>query len=488
MKINDYYCIYLLSLLRKWRFVYMFFLVLLSCVSVYAQQNRNISGKVMDEKGEMLPGVSIMLKGTSRGTMSDANGAFSISVSSDTSVLIFSFVGYESQEIPVKKNKQLRVIMTEDVRQLNEVVVMGYGSFSRKDVTGSVAKVDMDELSTIPVSSFSEALEGRVAGVQIQASDGQPGETPGILIRGNNSLTQDNSPLYVVDGFPMEDFDAASISNDDIESLNILKDASATAIYGARAANGVVVITTKKGRKSRPIISFSASLGWQEISKQMEMMSPYEFVRYNLELKPDITERRYLSGCNMTLDDYKNMKGINWQDEIQNDCPLLMTYNLSIRGGNDRTKYSVSGSTYNQNGVIDNSGYDRYTGHSPILTCPNATNDLFTTNTSDTGNKALTYPIGLITVDELMLGGLSDGYMNRLSYTYSSYSYWTMSPRHFSVSNTAAYGFNASSVGSADGNWVTSSNGVRAVINLKSDVQISGGIGTANDPFVVQTT
>lgn len=362
MKINDYYCIYLLSLLRKWRFVYMFFLVLLSCVSVYAQQNRNISGKVMDEKGEMLPGVSIMLKGTSRGTMSDANGAFSISVSSDTSVLIFSFVGYESQEIPVKKNKQLRVIMTEDVRQLNEVVVMGYGSFSRKDVTGSVAKVDMDELSTIPVSSFSEALEGRVAGVQIQASDGQPGETPGILIRGNNSLTQDNSPLYVVDGFPMEDFDAASISNDDIESLNILKDASATAIYGARAANGVVVITTKKGRKSRPIISFSASLGWQEISKQMEMMSPYEFVRYNLELKPDITERRYLSGCNMTLDDYKNMKGINWQDEIQNDCPLLMTYNLSIRGGNDRTKYSVSGSTYNQNGVIDNSGYDRYTG------------------------------------------------------------------------------------------------------------------------------
>ena len=234
-------------------------------------------------------------------------------------------------------------------------------------MTGSVAKVDMDELSTIPVSSFSEALEGRVAGVQIQASDGQPGETSGILIRGNNSLTQDNSPLYVVDGFPMEDFDAASISNDDIESLNILKDASATAIYGARAANGVVVITTKKGRKSRPIISFSASLGWQEISKQMEMMSPYEFVRYNLELKPDITERRYLSGCNMTLDDYKNMKGINWQDEIQNDCPLLMTYNLSIRGGNDRTKYSVSGSTYNQNGVIDNSGYDRYTSKDEFL-------------------------------------------------------------------------------------------------------------------------
>ena len=133
-------------------------------------------------------------------------------------------------------------------------------------------------------------------------------------------------------------------------------------------------------------------------------------------------------------------------------------------------------------------GYDRYTGHSPILTCPNATNDLFTTNTSDTGNKALTYPIGLITVDELMLGGLSDGYMNRLSYTYSSSSYWTMSPRDFSVTYAAATEFLAYSVGYAGSRWVTSSIGVRAVINLKSDVQISGGIGTANDPFVVQIT
>ena len=158
---------------------------------------------------------------------------------------------------------------------------------------------------------------------------------------------------------------------------------------------------------------------------------------------------------------------------------------------NDR---SLSTSVNNGDGVQTTgnhtyyAGYDRYTGHSPILTCPNATNDLFTTNTSDTGNKALTYPIGLITVDELMLGGLSDGYMNRLSYTYSSYSYWTMSPSSFNVTNTTAYEFNANSVGYASHRWVTIGYGVRAVINLKSDVQISGGIGTANDPFVVQIT
>ena len=154
---------------------------------------------------------------------------------------------------------------------------------------------------------------------------------------------------------------------------------------------------------------------------------------------------------------------------------------LSTRANNGDGVQTTGNHTYY-------AGYDRYTGHSPILTCPNATNDLFTTNTSDTGNKALTYPIGLITVDELMLGGLSDGYMNRLSYTYSSYSYWTMSPSHFHVTTTTAYEFLANSVGFAYGSWVPDGGGVRAVINLKSDVQISGGIGTANDPFVVQIT
>ena len=178
---------------------------------------------------------------------------------------------------------------------------------------------------------------------------------------------------------------------------------------------------------------------------------------------------------------YKQNIEDNGLSEYIADSGFCNDRSLSTRVNNGDGVQTTGNHTYY-------AGYDRYTGHSPILTCPNATNDLFTTNTSDTGNKALTYPIGLITVDELMLGGLSDGYMNRLSYTYSSYSYWTMSPRSFIVTTATAYGFFAYSVGYASDDWVTHSLGVRAVINLKSDVQISGGIGTANDPYQVQTT
>jgi TonB-linked SusC/RagA family outer membrane protein len=211
-----------------------------------------------------------------------------------------------------------------------------------------------------PVASFTEALAGRVAGVQVSSNDGQPGSLPNIVIRGANSLTQSNAPLYVIDGFPVEDPNSAAINPEEIESLNILKDASATAIYGSRAANGVIVIETKRGKSGKPAISLSTSYGYQEVPKLMEMMSPYEFIKYQYERRPDITAERYFTD-GKTLESYRNTPAINWQDEVLRKGPMSIS-NVAVRGGNEATKYAVSASVYDQKGVVLNTDYKRYQG------------------------------------------------------------------------------------------------------------------------------
>jgi len=319
-----------------------------------------VTGTVKDSMGKPLEGVTVKVKNRNISTISDKDGHYTIKVDDANATLSYSHVGYANKEKNVGASTSIDVLMVEIASTLNEVVVIGYGSVKKKDLTGAVSKVDMSDLQKAPVRSFDEALAGRVAGVQVSSADGQPGATVNIVIRGNNSITQDNSPLYVIDGFPIENPNNNIIDASEIESIEILKDASATAIYGARGANGVIIITTKKGKKGTPVISFEPYYGVQKNLKEIPLMGSYDFVKYQLELSPTNAAATYLVN-GRTLDSYKTIPAINWQDLMFRNGSIANAH-LAITGGNTKTKYSISGSAFGQNGIIINSGYDRYQG------------------------------------------------------------------------------------------------------------------------------
>ncbi len=320
-----------------------------------------ISGKVTDEKGETLPGVGIKVKNADVSTTTNVNGEFKINVPDEQSVLVFTFIGFKTQEITVGNKTTINVRLEPVASALDEVVVIGYGTVKKADLTGSVSEVNMKDIQKAPVSTFEQALAGRVAGVQVSSGDGQPGSDLNIVIRGGNSLTQQNSPLFVVDGFPIEGSVGSILSPNDIESLTILKDASATAIYGARGANGVVIIETKKGKEGKPSFQYEGSVGFNSVTKQLDLLNPFEFVRYQLEINRELAESVYLTTPGRTLDDYKNIEAIDWQDKMF-QTGLVQIHNASLTGGNKDTKYVITGSVFDQDGVVINSGYSRYQG------------------------------------------------------------------------------------------------------------------------------
>lgn len=320
---------------------------------------RTISGRIRNEKGEPLEGVSITEKGNSKGTTSDREGQFTLNVQSAKPILMFRSLGYQPLEM-LSPQSPVQVLMKAELSNLDEVVVVGYGTVNKADLTGAVASVDLKELSKAPVLNFTEALAGRSAGVQVTGTEGQPGQEPQIVIRGAGTLTQDASPLYVVDGYPVEDFSAASINTNDIENISILKDASATAIYGARAANGVIVIETKKGKVGKAVVNFNGNYGVQSLRKHMDVMESYEFVKYQQEFSPTVATNRYFQDGKV-LDDYKNIKSTNWQDHLFVDAPYQQN-NFSIRGANLDTRYAISGAVNDAAGIILNTGAKRYQG------------------------------------------------------------------------------------------------------------------------------
>lgn len=319
-----------------------------------------VLGKVTDENNQPLYGVTVKVKNSQTFAISDQQGAYKIAVQDQNTVLAFSMIGFEPQELTVGTRTRINVVLKAQNTGLNEVVVVGYGTVKRSDLTGSVAEVNMKDFNKASVKSFDEALAGRVAGVAVSGNDGQPGAVNNIVIRGYGSITQDNSPLYVVDGFPMEDGMNNSINPSDIESINILKDASSTAIYGARGANGVIIITTKKGRNGMPSVAFDTYYGVQNVTKKMDLLSPYEFVKYQLELNPTLAPQTYLAN-GKTLESYRDVKGINLQDYIYQTA-AIQNYSISVRGGNDKTKYAISGNIFDQEGIVINSGFQRYQG------------------------------------------------------------------------------------------------------------------------------
>jgi TonB-linked SusC/RagA family outer membrane protein len=308
--------------------------------------------------GITLVGASVREKGKNNATKANADGTFTIRVSNANSILSVSHVGYQAKEIDLKGRTKIDVALDPQALGMDSVVVIGYGTTTKKDLTGAVGQVGIADLQKAPVISFDQALAGRVAGVQVSSEDGQPGsEGFNIVIRGANSLTQSNAPLYVIDGFPTEYLQISAINPEDIKSINILKDASATAIYGARGANGVIVIETKRGSTGKPEVVYSGSFGFQQVGKTIPVMKPYEFVQYELERNPVASTDLYLNG--KTLEDYRHVEGTNWQDLLFRRSPMQM-HSISLRGGTNDTKYSISGSLYKQEGVIINTGQDRY--------------------------------------------------------------------------------------------------------------------------------
>ena len=348
-------------------------LILLSATSASKAQ-MNVTGTVYDDQGLPMPGVSVVVKNTTKVVLTDVKGRFAIQLQKNQQVLNFSFVGFETYESKIDKSSDLKIYLKVKETKIEDVIVIAYGTTTKKDLTGAVAKAPIIDMLKAPVSNFTDALSGRVSGVVVSSSDGQPGAPPKITIRGNNSVTQDNSPLYVIDGFPIEGPNIGSINPQDIESIEVLKDASATAIYGARGANGVIMITTKKGKTGPPVINFSTSIGYQESTKKMELMSPYDYLAYQRE-KDSLSNNFFVSNGVVSQgyytdslfyrywskDKYKTVNSADMQDLMYVKAPL-QNYSLSVSGGDGKTNYLISGNILNQDGILVNSGYQRYQG------------------------------------------------------------------------------------------------------------------------------
>lgn len=345
---------------------YLTLLALLMTLTSFAQQI-TVNGVVLDETDTPLIGATIQVKNTQKGVITDFDGKFSIKANSNAT-LVVSYIGYQNQEIKLKGQKNLNLKLIPDNAMLDEVVVVGYGSMKKSDLTGSVSSVAAKSIEGFKTGSVVEALGGQIAGVQITQSDGTPGSGFDIKIRGIGTVNGDSSPLFIVDGFEVSDIDY--LANSDIESIEVLKDASAAAIYGARAANGVVLVTTKSGKEGKPVISYNGSASYRDIAKKLDLLSPYEFVGLQMEINPTKYATSYYQEGNdkegnpytfQTIDDYLNEPGVDWQNEAFKPT-WSQNHDFSISGGTKETKYAASFSHFDENGIFTNSGYKKNAG------------------------------------------------------------------------------------------------------------------------------
>ena len=332
------------------------------------RQDVPVSGRVTQASGEGLPGVTVVVKGTTNGASTDADGNFALSVP-EGSTLVFSYVGYVRQEVPVTgTSTSFNVTLAEDNRALGEVVVVGYGTQSRQTLATSVASVGAKALERQTVAGFDQALQGQAAGVQVTAPSGAPGAGINIRVRGVNSVNLNNSPLYVIDGVPvLPTYDREiSIGNqkpnplnalnpNDIESIDVLKDAAAAAIYGLRASNGVVVITTKKGKVGKPQVSFSMYAGVQQLRKKLDLLNSSQFSQYYNDALTNAGRAPVFTPDQISNPQYNT----DWQDAVYRKA-AIQSYQLALSGGTDKTRYYLSGGYFKQDGIVRNSGFDRY--------------------------------------------------------------------------------------------------------------------------------
>ncbi len=357
-------------------------LLMVLCVGLPARaQNITVNGVVEDSAGEPMIGATVLVQGSKDGVATDFDGNFTIKCASNAK-LVVSYIGYKSQTVDVNGQTNIKVVLVEDAEVLEDVVVVGYGGTrARRDLTGSVGSVSGVKLAAVPVTSAAVALQGKVAGVQVTTVDGQPGADINIRVRGATSVTQANDPLYIVDGFQVDNIN--DIPPADIQSIDILKDASLTAIYGAKGGNGVVIVTTKSAQEGKTQVNFNAQGSISHISKKLDLMNAYDFVNYQWDYaaqrsKGEITEvmlYRYHFGNPHDMDLYRTAPSHDWQDEVMGGNPFSYSTNLSIGGGTDKTRYNISITQSDDRGIIMGSGVRRTNIHTKLQTkiLPNLT-------------------------------------------------------------------------------------------------------------------
>ncbi|RAV30214.1 SusC/RagA family TonB-linked outer membrane protein [Sinomicrobium soli] len=345
--------------------LYMVLLLLSVCCGFSAHaQVKTVTGTITDEVGAPLPGANVLEKGTRNGVTTDFDGRYSITVTPG-STLAISYMGYKTSEEVVGDRTEISIGLSPDFQQLDDVVVVGYGTVKKKDLTGSVASVKMDQLNEAPVANFDQALAGRVSGVQVESGSGEPGAGAKITIRGGNTVNGDNSPLYVLDGFIVENFNPGILNPSDIQSIDILKDASATAIYGARGANGVVLITTTQAKSGKTTVSYETRLDIKNVARKIDILSAYEFVKLSDELNPASTSLRFFVDDEGTVvgnaEDYRNSPTANWQDDAFRTAYSKL-HTVKIASGGETTKLDASVNSLTDEGTLLRSEYKKING------------------------------------------------------------------------------------------------------------------------------
>jgi TonB-linked SusC/RagA family outer membrane protein len=344
--------------------MFLLFLGLFYFVILSFAQDRQIKGKVVDESGNGIPNANVVIRGNKNGVQTDAQGNFAITVPSGRVVLEISSTGYTTQSMSADGDLSVPIPLVRSIGSLDEVVVVGYQTVKRKDLLGSVSSVGARQLKDNTMNSAAQALAGRLAGVQITGTEGSPNAEVIIRVRGGGSITQDNSPLYIIDGIQVENA-LNTIAPQNIESVDVLKDASATAIYGSRGANGVVIITTKGGKNARPTISYDGYIGIANIADKLGVLKPFDYVQYQYERNkplgaPDSTNYFLQYGTTWdTIQNYKNAPFIDWQEEMFGRNAISQTHNVSLNGGNAITQYNLTLTSNTEDGLMLASKFDR---------------------------------------------------------------------------------------------------------------------------------
>ena len=314
---------------------------------------QTVKGTVIDNTGEPVIGASVFEQGVqSNGVATDIDGNFTLTLKGNSKKLKISYIGMKTQIVNVAGKSTVSVKLEDESNSLNDVVVIGYGTMKKKDLTGSVSSVSAKDIANVPVSSAAQAIQGKMAGVSVMQTEGSPDADVKIRVRGGGSLSQDNSPLYIVDGFPVNSI--SDIAPSDIETIDVLKDASSTAIYGARGANGVIIVTTKSGKEGKVQVNFGASIGLRKVIKEVAVMNPYEYAKYQYELGDTKGYGNYDD-----LDIWKSVKGNDWQDELFGRTGLQQIYNVGVSGGSKDTKFNISYARTNDKSIMIGSDYSK---------------------------------------------------------------------------------------------------------------------------------
>ena len=328
-----------------------------------AAQTLKITGVVTDENGEPLMGAGVFVEGTTTGTVTGLDGDYELVVPQNAANLVFSFIGLADQTVAIAGRTKIDVQLKPDATFLDEVVVVGYATVTRRDVVGSISSVNSEALYQVPVASVTEAMAGKMAGVQVTTTEGNPDADIKIRVRGAGSITQDSSPLYIVDGFPMESI--SDIPASDIQSIDVLKDAFSTAIYGSRGANGVIIVTTKSGKEGKITVNFNAYAGVKQMANKGAFVpqNAYDFVRtqYEYALFKDNVSSFYGSryGVFEDMDLYKGMATNDWVDAVFGRTGHNLSHNLSVSGGTDKIKWTVGYAHFDETAIMAGSDYSR---------------------------------------------------------------------------------------------------------------------------------